>query len=259
MSRPILSAKWLPNVPPLFDSNAAHKTAVYVADDDEIEKTDTPHAHPSCVSSVSSVSSVSQSPPYSSVVEFRDIRIQITEAIELTRLSKEQTSRIYMFDFVRRVKAILRLHQRRLTPEQHKTVHDLWESRNHQYLRPGQDYFPEYMARLSVVRFPHGEQLIAAYQRALAAMPTTGVLVYSAAAAHVLANICRELQLLAGDKPFYLACRSAATLLKRHYTTVAMWLRGFQELGIIELVEHGKLLPDKKQNRASRYRYTAPD
>jgi hypothetical protein len=151
----------------------------------------------------------------------------------------------------------------KLSPGQHAAIYELWHKRNCAFLRPGVDYFSEYLARFDSVRFPEGEKLKVAYQRALTATPTARLLCYPVESAHaltkicVLANLCRELQFIAGDKPFFLSCRSAAQLMDVHFTTVSLWLRAFVPLGVLKLIKRGKLGDDKEENRASRYRYLA--
>src|SRR4029077_20096415 len=100
-----------------------------------------------------------------------------------------------------------------LSPRQHAAIFELWKARNCAFLNPNRDYFSEYLARLNVVRFAEGEELRVAYERARIATPSTRVLVYQNEAAHTLACLCRELQIIAGDRAFFLACRSAAQLL----------------------------------------------
>ena len=220
---------------------------------------------PLSVSSVSSVSSDSSVDLLPAAILY-----DVAQAVEATALTSPKTSRYRQFAFARRIKAIERCHEVKLTPRQHAAIYERWHKRNRAFLTLGRDYFAEYLARFSSVRFPEGEKLKVAYQRALTATPTSRVLCYPIEVAHVLANLCRELQLVAGDKPFFLSCRSAAKLMDVHYTTVSQWLRAFQTLGILKLVERGKLgsskekgvqdpTADKHENRASRYRYIADD
>ncbi len=207
--------------------------------------------------SASSTSSSSYASSSSSVGDLPSaILFEIGQAVEATAMTKLKSSRDKQFQFVRRVKAIARCHQIELEPPQHAAIYRLWQSRNEAFLSPGVDYFSEYLSRFSVARFASGEKLELAFQRALIATPTNRVSVFHDKAAHVLANLCRELQIIAGPEPFFLACRSAATLLGVHFTTVADWLRGFQTLGILELIEKGKRQPGKV-GKASRYRYIA--
>ena len=63
--------------------------------------------------------------------------------------------------------------------------------------------------------------------------------------------LCRELQQVSGDKPFFLACRSAGKLLGVDHTMAWRWLFLLAHAGIVEEVEKG----NHARRRASRYRY----
>lgn len=65
----------------------------------------------------------------------------------------------------------------------------------------------------------------------------------------MLITICRELQLAAGDAPFFLSCRTAGKLAGVDHTQAARWLRGLRG-EILNLVSAGD-----KSRKASRYRY----
>ncbi len=173
-------------------------------------------------------------------------------------MTAPKTSRCQQFEFVRRIKAIELRNQIQLTPVLHAAIYQMWHARNCAFLTPNRDYFSEYLARLNVVRFAEGQQLKDAYERALLALPTARVMCYPNEAAHLLACLCRELQIIAGDQPFFLDCRNAGKLLGVHFTTASEWLNGFQQLGILKLIEKGKRQPGKP-GKASRYRYIADD
>jgi hypothetical protein len=63
--------------------------------------------------------------------------------------------------------------------------------------------------------------------------------------------LCRELQHHSGDKPFYLACRSAGDVLGVTHVVAHKWLRLLVHEGILELVTPGT------RHRAAEYRYVA--
>jgi hypothetical protein len=68
----------------------------------------------------------------------------------------------------------------------------------------------------------------------------------------------RELQAAACDDPFYLGCRTAATLLdvrneEGEVLQVRVWRWPLIHDGVLEVVEKG----DHTKRRASRYRYLA--
>ena len=67
----------------------------------------------------------------------------------------------------------------------------------------------------------------------------------------LLVALCRELQRASGDKPFFLACRTAGNLLKVTHITAWRWLFALTQDGIVAEIEKG----DRVRRRASRYRY----
>jgi hypothetical protein len=69
----------------------------------------------------------------------------------------------------------------------------------------------------------------------------------------LLVALCRELQRVSGDKPFFLACRTAGGLLGVKHVTAWRWLTLLAHDKIVDEVEKG----DKLKRRASRYRYLA--
>jgi hypothetical protein len=62
---------------------------------------------------------------------------------------------------------------------------------------------------------------------------------------------CRELQRASGDKPFFLACRTAGSLLGVKHVTAWRWMVLLTHDKIVTEVEKG----DCAHRRASRYRY----
>ncbi|MGH7868220.1 MAG: hypothetical protein ACREP9_11515 [Candidatus Dormibacteraceae bacterium] len=65
-----------------------------------------------------------------------------------------------------------------------------------------------------------------------------------------LVALCWQLQILSGEKPFYLSSRVCQKLFDHpSHSTLATWLGGMVTLGILEVVEPGN------QKRATRYRY----
>lgn len=66
----------------------------------------------------------------------------------------------------------------------------------------------------------------------------------------LLVRLCRELQLLAGDEPFFIGARKAGEILDMHYTDASALLRALVADGIIQLVSRGS------GSKASRYRFT---
>jgi hypothetical protein len=69
----------------------------------------------------------------------------------------------------------------------------------------------------------------------------------------LLTALCRELQRLAGDRPFFLDCRTAGDLLGVSHKTAWEWLDTLCVLGVLTKVSSGTL----KSRKANEYRWRA--
>jgi hypothetical protein len=67
----------------------------------------------------------------------------------------------------------------------------------------------------------------------------------------LLIALCRELQSIRGQQPFYLDCRTAGSLLGVTYKTAWTWLETLCVLGALKKVSSGTL----KNRKANEYRY----
>jgi hypothetical protein len=67
----------------------------------------------------------------------------------------------------------------------------------------------------------------------------------------LLVALCRELQRLAGDNPFFLGCRDAGRLLGVSFQRAAKWIRRLSRDGIIIRVSKGT----QASGKASEYRF----
>jgi hypothetical protein len=102
------------------------------------------------------------------------------------------------------------------------------------------------------VKFPKGtEPMVQIFERAQQADPPQAALRFEQDKLRLLVALCRELQHASGDRPFFLACRTAGRLLDVDYTTAWRWLFLLDHVGVIREVEKG----DRAKRRASRYRY----
>jgi hypothetical protein len=110
-------------------------------------------------------------------------------------------------------------------------------------------YFQEAWGK---VKYPKGSDPISeAFARAVAAETPASCVQYDVDGVVLLAKLCRELQTMAGDKPFYLDCRTAGRLLGTDHTTAWRWLRGLSGDGVIEMVSSGS----KAKRKANEYRW----
>jgi hypothetical protein len=113
----------------------------------------------------------------------------------------------------------------------------------------------EFIAAWGKVKFPAGEGAIEeAFRRAMTSQPPAkAVALYDEPPILLLATLCRELQHIAGRRPFYLDCRTAGRLLGIHHTTAWRLLTVLCTEGILAPGEKGSLATRK----ATEYRYVA--
>lgn len=74
---------------------------------------------------------------------------------------------------------------------------------------------------------------------------------YEQVGLRLLVALCRQLQQVSGQQPFFLACRTAGDLLGVTHVQAWRWLTLLAHDRIVEEVEKG----DRVHRRASRFRY----
>jgi hypothetical protein len=92
-----------------------------------------------------------------------------------------------------------------------------------------------------------------ALANAIAAELPEAAIVYEQEQLRLLVSLCRELQRVSGDSPFFLSCRTAERLLGVPFKTTNRWLFLLVEERVLALVTKG----DASSMLASRYRYIA--
>jgi len=109
------------------------------------------------------------------------------------------------------------------------------------------------------VKFPKGtEPMTKVFESAKHAPLPQVALQYEQTDLRLLIALCRELQRVSGDRPFFLACRTAADLLglktargETDHIKAWRWLYLLVHNKVIAEIEKG----DHARRRASRYRY----
>lgn len=102
------------------------------------------------------------------------------------------------------------------------------------------------------VKVPKGETAVhAAFRRIQDADHSWIPAIIDNQAMRLLAALCRELQRIAGSKPFFLDCRTAGDVLKLSHKTAWHLLNDLCALGLIEMTARGSL----KTRKASEYRF----
>jgi hypothetical protein len=115
------------------------------------------------------------------------------------------------------------------------------------------DYMTEFMDACRLAKHPlGGTTLVEAWHRATSNPPPPEAMIFESPDKRNLVALCRELQILAKEEPFFLSCRVAAQLLKHDtHSTAATWLGAFQTLKLIQEVKKGSATG----RQASEYRY----
>jgi len=182
-----------------------------------------------------------------------DAQIMIEAAIVCSRLPGVETFLTHGFELARRIRGIELRYQFRCGPMLLRRIFDRWQEQNRQYLTDGRDYYSDFLAMMSKVRFPQNYLKHVLEITRTKTTPTRALSLPPPV--QLLAKLCRELQTLSDKGTFYLACRAVGDLFACSHTTAANWLRALAFLEIVKLVSLGN--PDEQL--ASEYRYIACD
>ena len=177
--------------------------------------------------------------------------LSVSQAIELTLPDRVGQRNRKLFDFARALKsvpslanapvrdlksAVRKWHEAALSVIGTKSFDETWAEFSYSWPR---------------VRIPLGEETLARALKSAdeATLPHALAESYDSPSTHRLLKLCRELQRLTGDQPFFLSCRSAGKLLSIDHDGAS------KLLGM--LVSDGVLLQAKKgtMRTATRYRY----
>jgi Bifunctional DNA primase/polymerase, N-terminal len=118
--------------------------------------------------------------------------------------------------------------------------------------KPFEETWLEFAEAWPRVKFPAGRgPLEVLWSRALAEAPPPAALGYGLEGIRRLVALCSQLQRHAGQGTFFLACRTAGSLLNVVHTTAWRWLRLLEIEGVLRRVTTGS----KVTRRANEYRY----
>jgi hypothetical protein len=166
-------------------------------------------------------------------------------------LTKANSSNKMLHELGREIRGTEKQRGKRLGAMVYKAIFHKWESVSRSFLRPGYDYFTEFLAKLDCVTVPKGQTLRGAFERAKHREPPARVLVVTNRGLRLLASLCRELQEMAGDEPFMLCQASVAKLFTHScQQTISNWIRALKTVGVLKLAEAA--IPNA---RAARYFY----
>jgi hypothetical protein len=167
-------------------------------------------------------------------------------------LKRAHTRNKMLHELVREIRGVEKRRGKKMAVAQYKSISDKWESASKPFLRPGHDYFTDLLAKLDSVTVPKGETLKAAFERAKTKPPPAKVLIHQNTEVRLLANLCRELQEMAGDQPFMLCQMSVAHLFGySSHRTISNWIK------VLKILDMLKVAQPWSWGKATRYFYVA--
>ena len=166
-----------------------------------------------------------------------------------------------MFKVSQVLKTVERENNRKLKQDEIRQIFDCWASRAHHHFRPEltyEDYFAEFWRIFDATKCCHDESpLKEAFERAKQAPLPPGHERIESKEIKLLASFCYQLSLITGGT-FYLGGRDAVKYfpeVKRRHTATRLGYLARKEIGILKLIEKGKLAARK----ASVYEYIGTD
>jgi hypothetical protein len=161
-----------------------------------------------------------------------------------------------VFEFARALKTLPQFADAK--PQALRDIVKTWHSRALPNIRT-KDFAETWIDFLKAwprIRHPKGEgPMTTAFQRATRTKPPNRIISRypDNPKLHLLGALCRELQKAAGNGPFYLASRTAGSLLEVSHTQASRWLFLLVADGILAEVEKGGT-PERPRS-ATRFRY----
>ena len=163
-----------------------------------------------------------------------------------------------LFLFARGLRTLEAKRREDLTPDEVTNAFNQWYSRSVKFLDSEKTKF-EYETKFSN-EYEHAktafgnEAIKRAWQLANEEPPPDDAYEFENPKFRLLVALCWQLQVIAGDKPFYLSCRTVQELLGLgSHSTAAEWLSHLRVKNIIREIEKGNNKTEKP--KASRYRY----
>jgi hypothetical protein len=200
-----------------------------------------------------SVSDSPRDPSPKNGVDFSNLTI--ADAVALAMPNRVHQNNDYLFTLGRAVKRLESNSGQTLTPAQLREVFTEWHRLALPFLRKEltrDTYLIQFMNAYQSAKIPLGEDGVKmAWKRAQEnLLPPEASSHFEDADKRLLVALCRELQIIHGQQPFFLAARTVQQLfgLKCHIEP-ARWLRSFCVLKILDEVTKGQ------PGRASRYRF----
>ena len=178
--------------------------------------------------------------------------LTIDQAVELALPDGIHQNNERLFTLARAVKS-LESQSGKFTPAQLLDVFGRWYNRAGEFLRPDQsrdDYMIQFLNAYASAKVPLGGGTVEqAWKLAREnPLPPESLPDFTDGDLRRVVALCRELQTIAGQEPFYLSARTVQRLLKQDgHATAARWLKSLCVLQILTETQKGSGI------RASRY------
>ena len=180
--------------------------------------------------------------------------LTVEQAVEMALPGKVHQNNDCLFTLARAVKT-MEAQSNKFTPTQLREIFNQWSGQATQFLRPEQsrdEYLVHFLSAYESARVPFGEGVVSQAWKAAQEkpLPPEAVELFEDATSRLVVALCRELQRIAGQEPFYLSARTLQRLLyQAAHATAARRLKSLCVLAILAVVEPGTAM------RATRYRY----
>ena len=182
-------------------------------------------------------------------------KLTIADAVALAMPDRIHHNNECLFTLGRAVKRLESNSGQIFTTAQLREVFTEWHRQALPFLRnelTRDDYLIQFMNAYQSAKIPLGKDGVKmAWKRAQEnPLPPEAINHFEDADKRLLVALCRELQIIHGQQPFFLSARKVQELFKlESHIEPARWLRSFCVLKILDEVEKGKGV------RASRYRF----
>jgi hypothetical protein len=177
-------------------------------------------------------------------------QVAITDAIHATLPSSVGQRNRLLFTFARQLKAIPSLAD--ADARSMRPIVKQWHQAALPFIgtQPFDETWADFCIAWEKVKFPAGHgPIFMIYQQAMLNPVPRAAEQYETDSLRRLVAVCRELQHVAGEEPFYLDCRTAGALLGVSHVMAHKWLQVLVIDGVLRLVRRGT------QGSATRYRY----
>lgn len=180
-------------------------------------------------------------------------QIFVDEAITATLPDKQGYRNFLIFQYCRWLKGNKEFAK--CKARQLKLLVRRWHERALPFIgtKPFDETWADFAYGWQKVKYPKGENMLKkAVETALAAKNKLNVETnYDTEEVQLLIRICYELQLLQGEEPFFLSCRSAGKILGLSHTQANKYLQMIEADGIIHLIKKNTT------EYATRYKFMA--